>query len=281
MNHAVGKLRLTLTMRFLAAFLLATQLFAQTPANPPDAKAQPAPSNPAVENARKAQGVIRKTIIALGGDAYLKVFDLKQEGRGFGFSKGASTGVGAPFVRYYQYPDKERWEYFKDGEWVIIRVGDQGYDTTWRGTREEDPQSLAAYNRRRQYALDRVLRQWAFDPKTAFFYDGQTMMDTKQVHKIVMVSPENLSVILYIDVRTDLPVRKSYSFRDEYRDLKEESELFDMYRVIQGINTPFRYTRMLGADITSQIFMKVVSYNVGAGDAIFKPKEINYNKLKR
>jgi len=226
--------------------------------------------------------VINKAIVALGGDAYLKVFDMKQEGRGFGFHQGASTGVGAPFTRYYQYPDKERYEYFKDGDWVIIRVGDKGYDITWRGTREEDKESLAAYNRRRQYALDRVLREWTNNPKTALFYDGVTIADTKQVHKITLISPENLNVTIYIDTRTYLPVRKSYTYRDPlYKEIRDEGELYDMYRVIQGVNTPFRITRVVNDQITSQIFLKTVSYNVGTGDAMFKVGEVKYDKLKR
>jgi len=267
-------------MSLIATFLLTTALLAQ---EAPRSDTPPAPvTNPAQENAQKAKEVLQKAIVALGGDAYLKIIDFKQEGRGFGFYHGASTGVGAPFTRYYQYPDKERYEYFKDGEWVIIRNGDQGYDITWRGTREEEKKSLTTYLRRREYALDRILRGWAADPRTAFFYDGKTVQDAKEVHQVTLISPTNRKVTLYFDTRTGLPIRKVYLYRNEEMERNdEEVEIWDMYRVIQGINTPFVNTRMLNGEMTSQLFVRSVSYNTGVDSAKFNVKALNYNKLKR
>src|SRR4029453_6168449 len=118
---------------------------------------------------------------------YLTFVDFKQEGRGFGFYQGSSVGVGVPFTRFYSYPDKERYEFFKEGEGVIIHNGDKGYETTFRGTRPEDAKDNADYNRRRQYTLDVVLRGWAQDSKTAFFYDGESIAETRPVYKVTLM----------------------------------------------------------------------------------------------
>jgi len=241
-----------------------------------------APSNPATENAQKAKEIIQKTIAAMGGQAYLSFTGYKQLGRGYGFYRGSSTGVGVPYTRYYGYPDKERLEFFKDGEWVIIHNGEKGYDTTFRGTRLEDPKDNAEYNRRRLYSLDYVLRGWAQDPKTAFFYDGSTIAETRPVHQITLMNAQNQNVTLYISTSTYLPVKKSYTWRDpEYRELSEESELFDNWRTVQGIATPHLYTRTLNGEMNSQRFIKSVTYNTEITEALFTPPQLDYDKLKK
>lgn len=248
-------------------------------------EAQPAPTVPAgpvqTENARKAKDILQKSLVALGGDFYGKVFDLKQQGRGYGFYRNEPAGVGIGYTRYYQYPDKERYEYFKNAEWVIIHNGDKGYETTFRGSREEDKKDTADYNRRRRYALDQIMREWLADPKTAFFYEGTTLVGPKQVHQISLLSKDNLSVTLYIDTKTFLPIRKTYSWRDlETHEMEEESELYDEYRTVQNIATPFKVTRMKNGEITSQRFLKSVAYNVGVGNTIFLPPDLTPTKTK-
>ena len=233
-------------------------------------------------NAQKAKDIVQKTIAAMGGKAYLTYTDYLQLGRGFGFYQGASTGVGVPIKRWFLYPDKERYEFFKDGEWVIIHNGDKGYETTFRGTRLEDKKDTEIYNRRRQYMLDVVLRDWAADPKTAFFYDGETIAETRPAHKITLLNAKNQTVTLYINAKTYLPIKKTYTWRDpEYKEMQEESELFDNWRVVQGISTPFLYSRFNGPEMTSQRFMKQVQYNTGLTPAKFEPPPLNYDPKKK
>jgi hypothetical protein len=245
------------------------------------ALAQQPVQNPQTENAAKAKDIVLKSITALGGDFFTKVFDLKQTGRGFGFYRNEPTGVGAPFTRFYQFPDKERYEYFKGGEWVIIHVGDKGYETTFRGSRLEDAKDTTDYNRRRQYAIDIILREWVRDPKTAYFYEGTTLVGPKQVHQITLLNKDNRSVTLSIDTQTYLPVQKQYTWRDpETRQMQEEVELYDEYRLVQNVQTPFKITRMKNGEIAAQRFLKTVTYNVGVGDQMFTPPVLQYDRKK-
>jgi hypothetical protein len=241
-----------------------------TPANAPDA------------NAMQARQILQRTIQALGGKAYLTFFDMRQQGRGFGFNNNEPQGVGLPYTRLYQYPDKELYEYFRQGDWRILHIGDKGFETTWRGTKPEDPKTLADYNRRRQVALDYILRGWFADPATALFYDGKTISETKQVHKVTLMNAKNQSVTLFIDEKTFLPVKRSYTFRDpETKDPIEEEELYDQYRDVQGIMTPYTITRKKNGDITAQRFLRSVEYNVGIGDAKFAAPKLDYDRNKK
>jgi hypothetical protein len=207
---------------------------------------------------------------------------MKQTGRGFGFYHNEATGVGLPFTRFYQYPDKDRYEYFKNGEWVVIFVGDQGYETTFRGSRLVEGKDVADYNRRRMHSLDVLLRQWVPDAKTAYFYEGTTLIGPKQVHQVTLLNKDNLSETLFIDAKTYLPVQKQYTWRDpETRQMQEEAELYDEYRLIQNVQTPFKITRMKNGEISSQRFLKTVEYNIGIGDRPFTPPVIRDSKRKK
>lgn len=242
--------------------------------------AQTAP--PTDPSAQKARQIVQQCIQALGGPAYLNIRDVKQQGRGYGFDRtGASQGVGVPFTRSYRLFDKERYDFFRDGDWVIIHTGDKGFETTYHGTREQDPEEIADYLRRKEFTLERVLKAWVTDPKTAFFYEGETIAETKRVHQISLMNANNQSVTLYINMKTLLPVKKTYSWRNtEMREMWEESDMYDNYRLVEGVQTPFLLTSTRNGKMFSQRFLKTVSYNNGFPDSLFVPPPVNFGKKK-
>jgi len=237
---------------------------------------------PADSGAQKARQIIQQCIQALGGPAYLNIRDVKQQGRGYGFDRtGASAGVGVPFTRFYRYFDQERYDFFRNGDWTIIHTGGKGFETTYHGTREQDPEEISDYLRRRQFTLERVLKEWAADPKTAFFYEGETIAETKRVHQISLMNTKNQQVTLYIDLKTYLPVKKTYSWRNaDMREMWEESEMYDNYRLVDGVQTPFLLTSTQNGKMSGQRFLKAVSYNNGFSDSLFVPPQVNFGKKK-
>ena len=81
-------------MKHLLPLVIFTALaFGQ--ANAPAPAAQPVPIDQ--ENAHKAKALINQMIDALGGNAYLNVQDVSQEGRTYSFHLGQSEGVGVLF----------------------------------------------------------------------------------------------------------------------------------------------------------------------------------------
>ncbi|MDP9263637.1 MAG: hypothetical protein M3O85_04860 [Acidobacteriota bacterium] len=268
-------------MRFLTATLLLTAslLLAQNPQ-----PAAPPTANPAVDdaNAKKARALIDQMIDTLGGQAYLNYQDVYQEGRSHRFYEGRPQGVGGPFFRYWRWPDKERTEYFAQRDWVVLFVGDQGYDTTFRGTRLVDPEDLAEHLHRRDHSLETVLRSWLKEPGTALFYEGSALADQKPAEKVSIINSKNDSVTLYIDTYTHLPIKKTYLVRDPVsRERDQEGELFDHYRLVQGIMTPFNIVRYHNGEMTRQLFMNKVQYNFGASDALFTPPPLHYDRTRK
>src|SRR6266851_1760264 len=230
-------MKLFLSISALATLILATLALAQTELAPPS---QSVPVDQ--ENARKARAVLDQTIQALGGSAYLNIQDMSQEGRNYSFYHGRPNSLGIVFWRFYKFPDKDRIELTKKRDVIYVYNGDKGYEITYKGTRAEDPKDLTDYLRRRKYALDWVLRKWLSEP----------------------------GVTLYLDVADHLPVKKTFTWRDPTdKQRNVEDEVYDNYRVVQGIPTPYTVTRFYNGDMSGQRFMTSVNYNQGVSESQF------------
>jgi len=251
----------------LTTILLTAVAFAQAGTSSAPS-AQPTPTEQ--ESAAKAKALIDQAIQALGGQAYLHIQDISQAGRSYGFHLGESEGVGVQFWRFYKYPDKDRVELTKKRDVVYIYNRDQGFEVTYKGTRSDDPKTVSDYARRRQYALDWVLREWLKQPGIAYFYEGSTVAAQKDAQRVTIMTAQNQALTLYIDSKTHLPVKKSYSWRDPTDQQRNiEDEVYDNYRLVQGIMTPFDVTRFYNGDMSSQRFLTSVAYNKGLSDSMF------------
>jgi len=263
-----------LTIAILAAMMSAPVVLAQDPDVTSTESAAPAQSIPIdQENARKARAVLDQGISALGGNAYLTIRDMSQEGRAYSFHHGEPNSLGTLFWRFRQYPDKDRYELTKKRDVVELYVGDKGYEVTYRGIHDMDPKNLDPFLRRRHFALDIVLRDWLKQPGIALFYEGQTVAAQKQADQVTIMNAKNEAVTLYFDSMTHLPVKKSFAWRDptdKQRNIEEE--IFDNYRQVQNIMTPFDTTRFYNGEMAAQSFLTSVAYNQGVADGLFDPQ---------
>lgn len=222
------------------------------------------------ENAKKAKNLLDQAIQALGGQAYLSIQDISQEGRTYSFFHGQPNSVGLLFWRFYKFPDKDRIELTKKRDVAYVYTGDQGFEITFKGARPQDPKELADYLRRRQYSLDWVLRKWLAEPGVAFFYEGSTVADQKSVEQVTIMNARNQGVTLFFDASTHLPVKKSFSWRDPTdKERNVEEEIYDGYRLVQEVMTPFSITRSYNGEMSNQRFLNSVTYNKSLEDSLF------------
>jgi hypothetical protein len=252
---------------FLSIFLLSVMGLAQTDSAPPS---QSIPVDQ--ENAKKARAVLNLSIQALGGSAYLNIQDITQEGRTYTFYHGRPSSLGVLFWRFYKFPDKDRIELTKQRDVVYVYEGDKGTEVTYKGPHPEDPKDLTEYLRRRHFSLDWVLRKWLSEPGIALFYEGQTVAEEKPVDQVTIMNSHNEGVTLYVNIDDHLPVKKTYSWRDATDKQRNiEDEVYDNYREVQGVMTPFTLTRFYNGDMSGQRFLTAVSYNQGISDSRFEP----------
>jgi hypothetical protein len=265
-------------MRYLLPILvLATVAAAQAPPNNEPAKptdSAPSQSSQGVsidqENARKAKAVLDRMIQALGGPAYLGIQDISQQGRTYSFYHGRPNSVGTLFWRFYKYPDRERIELTKQRDVAFVYNGNKGYELTYKGAALEDEKTLNDYLRRRQHSLDWVIRKWLNEPGIALFYEGSTVAEERPAEQVTILNSKNESVTLFVSTDNHLPVKKSYSWRDPLDKLRSaEDEVYDGYRNVQEVMTPFSVTRFLNGEMSNQRFLNSVTYNSGVSDSLF------------
>ena len=272
MNRLASKL---IRMKLLLAMLLISVCI--------PAMAQTSDSSLSVDqkNANKAKSILDEAIKALGGDAYLNIQDMTQEGRTYSFHMGIPNSAGLEFWRFYKFPNKDRYELTKQRDIVELFNGDKAVEITYKGVRKQDAKDVADYQRRQHYALDWVLRHWLNQPGVALFYENQTVAEGKTVDQVTVMNADNDAITLYFDVDTHLPVKKSFSWRDPTdKQRNTEEEAYDNYRPIQGIMTPYTVTRYYNGDMSNQRFLASVQYNQNLSDSLFDPTQSSLPRKK-
>jgi len=280
----------------LTVFLLTALAVAQSAPAASSESASSAALSPAIptdpENTRKARAIVDQAIEALGGQAYLTIQDIKQEGRSYSFHRGESKGAGLSFTRVRKLWDKDRVDYTASQDidvelifgievpmgssktrFSVIYNGDKGYEVTNIGVRNiDEKEQLTPYLRRRHYTLDTVLRRWLSEPGVALFYEGHTIAAQKQADQVTIMNSRNEAVTLYFDTDTHLPIKKTFSWRDPAdKQRNVEEEIFDNYRPVQNVMTPYDTTLFLNGEMAGQVFLNSAAYNQGVGDSLFDP----------
>ncbi len=248
-----------------------------------------------LESAHKARAVLDQAIQSLGGQAYLTYENKSETGRYYPLYHGRTNSLGIPYNYYTKYPDKDRFEvihlrnvfllYWQVGnvpvkdksDIVLIHNGSKGYEVTYKGTAPQDPVDLAGYLRRHQHSLDAVLRKWINDPGVALFYDGLAIVDGKATDQVTLLNSQNDSVTVNMDQNSHLPMKTSFTWRDpEDKQKNVEEEVYDNYRLVQGIMTPHSVTRNFNGEMSHQRFVNVAKYNLPLPETLFEAT-VNYD----
>ncbi len=112
-----------------------------------------------------------------------------------------------------------------------------------------------------------------------YFYDGTTIVEGKPVDPITLLNNQNDAVIVYLDQNSHLPLKTSFTWRDPQDKQKNvEEEVFDNYRLVQGIMTPYSITRTFNGESTHQRFINLAKYNLSLDDSLFQAA-VDYDPL--
>lgn len=249
---------------------------------PPSAAPSPSQSIPAVDlqNARKAHDLLEQAIQALGGQAYLDVHNIEEQGRTYSFHHGRPTSNGMLFWRFVEFPDKERIEVTPQRDVAYVYIGKKGWELTYKGPRPVDAKDIDEYLRHRRFSLETVLHDWVNDPSVALFYDGNALAGNLPADQITLINSKDEAVDLFLDIDSHVPIKKSYKWRDPVdRQLNIEEEIYDNFRLVQGVNTPYGFTRYFNGDMQTERFVNAVHYNEQLDEAMFDPNS-GYNPNK-
>jgi len=255
-----------------ALLLCAATLLAQVPqmqeAPKPDAAAKSeATAKPTVEShTQKARRLLDEMIAALGGEAWLHYSNIEQQGRTYRFFHGKPTTAGTLLWRYEQYPDRERLELSRQRDVIYIYKSDansdaHGYEKTYKGTAAVESKDVEEFVRRRDFSLERAMREWLGDPRTVILYVGQSVADQQPVEVVSLLNEKNQQIEIGIDLYSHLPINLRYHWRGPDKYLVTDEVVFGNYHRVQGIQTPYTITRLRDGEITGQRFFNRVIFN--------------------
>ncbi|HUK74033.1 MAG TPA: hypothetical protein VLV47_01000 [Candidatus Bathyarchaeia archaeon] len=273
-------------MRRAAVLLFAVSLtasaFAQSasaaPSNWPTAQFA-ASKDPSVH---KAYEVLNQMLRALGGDDWLNVQTMTSEGRAYSFYHGQPNSSSILFWRFWQWPDKDRLELTKKRDIIELLIGDQGYETTYKGTSTQDPKEVEQSLRRRAHSLEWVVRKWLPGQGTMILYSGTAMVERNLADQVTVLNAQNDSVTISVDSTTHLPVKVSYSWRDPVdRQFDDGATVYGNYKLIQGVQTPYSVVQYRNDEMSAQRFLTSATYNVPLEPTLFEPKGTVYNPEKQ
>ena len=277
--------RACLWTALLPLFTGAVQMHAQAPANPPA---------PAATNATDASGsdpaaiaLMQQMLTAMGGEKWLAIHNVMEEGRTSGFFQGKPTGAIGDFhsIRTVPVsrtdPGLQRTEFTKKRDVVTILTPDVDWEVTYRGKRQLPPEEYLNTFRRRDHSLDEAIRIWWHEPGTVLFSGGQKMSERHLVDEVTLLDANNDNITIQADADSHLPIRVSFLWRDPlYKDKDEDAEDFADFHPVDGIPTPLSETFYHNGDMTSQRYLTHVAYNVPTPPDTFDV-DATTTKLKR
>jgi hypothetical protein len=234
-------------------------------------RAQAADAAAAVASPRQAHAALAATIQALGGPAWMSLRTSREHVRIASFFQGNPTGEVADAVICREHPNKERVDLDK-GRVVEMYSGSNGWEITYKGTKNLAAEKVKDHVRWRRHSLRRVLDRWLGDPATVVLDQGTEQVERHLVDKFTLMNAGHNAVTLEIDAESHLPLRLSFEWRDpRFHDKNVDAIEFDNYHRIDGIATPFTVTRTHNGEIVQQTFLLRAEYNVDLPENLFDP----------
>ena len=252
----------------LPLFCCALALQAQnvSPDTPPTSSVSAPATAEEDSSSKKARAALDAMVEALGGNQWLDQQNSYVYGRIAGFYQGKPTGAT---VNYWDWrtANAERIDLTEKKtdkhDWSQIFSGNQCWEITFRGKNPLPKDQCAEAIRRRDHSIEAAVRVWMKEPGTILMYEGQSLAERHLAQQVTLLNAENDSITIQIDAMSHLPLRRTYYWRDpQYKDRNEETEEYDDYHNIEGIQTPFTITRLHNGDMTSQRFVFKAAYNV-------------------
>ena len=210
-------------------------------------------------------------VSALGGDTWLSVRNIDSHGRTAAFFQGNPTEQVTEFFHIHIPLDRDRFELTRKRDIIQIFTPTTGVEITYKGRQYLPQERIDTFMRARNHSVESIARVWMKDPSILVFSNGSVTVGRRQADSVRIIRGDD-NVTLDLDVHTHLPLRCSYTWRDlKYRDLNQETEEFDNYQLVDGIQTPFSFTRYHNGDMVDQRYLYSVDYNVDLPADLFDP----------
>ncbi len=247
-------------LRVLTVVLAAVVLAA-----PPAARTQTV-DDAGAKNAQQARAALDAMVKALGGDAWLNLKNQVREGHIAAFFHGEPNLGTTKFWEFHEWPDHDRSEYTTHRDVLQFYVGREGWEVTYRGKKALPKEQVDEYMLRRDHSIETAVKVWLKDPKTILIYEGQRLSERHLAEQVTLISAQNESITIQMDVQTHLPLRRTFQWRDPvYKDKNLDAEEYADYHTVDGLPTAYSVTRFKNDEMVRQVYIDKVSYNQTLG----------------
>jgi hypothetical protein len=229
---------------------------------------------------QRGRRVVDEALAALGGPAFQKMEDRLETGRAYSFYNGELNGltVARLYTRYLasglpgKLNQRERESFGKKEETSAVLFTEEGaWEITYRGAKPLEDQRYANYKDSVQRNIFYILRQRMSEPGLTFYSMGSDRYENRPVEIVDITDAEGLTVTVYFDQFSKLPVRQVYKRRNpEFKDFDTEVSLFGKYRDVGGgVKWPFDVRRDRNGDKIFEMYADSVTINKGLTDDLF------------
>jgi hypothetical protein len=228
------------------------------------------------QSAAKAKQIIKEAIDALGGATYMNVHDVTCTGHLGQFDHSGELTGYEKFIDYAEPPLKDRTENLPQRNEIDVFNGDAGWNLDRGGVSPEPAGQVAQFQEDIKKDLDNILRHRVDEPGMVIRYDGQDIVDLKQVDWVQLIDSDNRTIRIAFDRSTHLPIRKTVESRDpKTRLTTHDVEYYSLFFLEDGVQTPKQITRERNNMKVFQVFFDKCDYNTGLQDALFTKQSLD------
>ncbi len=240
-----------------------------------------APALAAQAETRQERGkrAVNEALQALGGDAYLRMQDRVENGRAYSFYRQELTGLSVAriYTRYLapvpgQIAVRERESFGREeASGAVLFTENGAWEITFRGARPLDDQRYANYKDSVLRNILYILRQRLKEPGMDYYAQDTDFWENRPVQIVDITDAANLTVTVYFDQMSKLPVRQVFRRRNPvYKDFDTEETVFANYRDVGGgVKWPCSLVRKRNGDKTFEMYSDTVAINQDLQDSLF------------
>lgn len=232
---------------------------------------------------QKGRRVVDECIAALGGDAFLHVQNRVETGRAYSFYREQLSGLSLAkiYTRYVKPSgpvkvgdvlEEERQSFGKEEQdGFVLFSHDGAWEVTFRGARPLEDQRAEDHKESVLRNVFYIMRQRLNEPGMTFFAQPSDFYENRPVDIVDITDDRNVTITVYFDHFTKLPVRQTTKRRNEtYHDFDTETTEFGKYHTSGGIQWPSDIRRARNGNKTFELYSDSVEFNKDLKEDLFK-----------
>jgi hypothetical protein len=229
----------------------------------------------------KATRLVRESLEALGGEAFLQIRNTVQTGRAYSFYREQLRGLAVMTIYERFEPMREdagpdwlpvsrREVYSEKGDYYVLFVNGKGWEITFRGARPHDPERMVRYRESTRRNFFYFLRYRLNEPGLYFYHKGVEILNNVPTDAIDISDQQGETITVYLAQSDRLPVEQVYTRRDpKTRIPYEEKSVFSKYRPVGSVKLPWNIRHERDGEKIFELFGATLLVNETLEESLF------------